>query len=470
MITQTIAIIGAGFSGLMVAVHLLKNAAHPLTIYLIERRVRIGEGIAYSTLCDSHLLNVPVGKMSAFSNEPDHFLHWLNDHFPEQEIIAKTFVPRKFYSQYLRCILQEAEQQAPNYVKLERVRDEAIALQINQNKAQIAFKSGKELIVDQVVLAIGNFPRHQALLTQSSRYINSAWSEQKLPLSSCNEPILLLGAGLTAIDKIVELIEQGYQGKIYAVSRRGLLPQPHQNADVYPAFLTPEFIPKTSRSLLRRLREEIKIAEENGYNWRSVIDALREQTPSLWQNLPLPEQKRFLRHVKPYWEIYRHRVSPKIYEKIQALLKSKQLVLYAGRILDVSENKNGIDVIIHQQFSAKLLQLHVGLVVNCTGLTDNYQQIQHPLLINLLNQGLIRPHPLNIGLDVAKNKALITQNGNLSQHLYTLGSPCKGLLWETTAVRELREQAKSLALELCNIHQRQLNSYPILTLKIAHQY
>lgn len=468
MMAQAIAIIGAGFSGLMVAVHLLKNAAHPLTIYLIERRVRIGEGVAYSTLSDSHLLNVPAGKMSAFSNEPDHFLDWLNEHFPEQEITAKTFVPRKFYGQYLRCILQEAEQQASNYVKLERVQDEAIALQITQNKAQIALQSGKQLIVDQVVLAIGNFPRHQALLTQTSRYIISAWSEPKLPLSSFNDPILLVGSGLTAIDKIAELIEQGYQGKIYAVSRRGLLPQPHQNVKVYSSFLRPEFIPKTSRSLLRRLREEIKIAEQNGYNWRSVIDALREQTPSLWQNLPLQEQKRFLRHLQPYWEIYRHRVSPKIYEKIQALLKSKQLILYSGRILDMCENKTGIDVTLHQRFSSKLLQLHVGLVVNCTGLAENYHQIQHPLLVNLLNQGLIRPHPLNIGLDVAKNQALITQNGNLSQHLYTLGSPCKGLLWETTAVREIREQAKSLALELCSIHQQHLNSYPILALKIPH--
>lgn len=464
MRNQTIAIIGAGFSGVMVAVHLLKNAYHPLTVYLIERRRLMGEGVAYSSISDSHLLNVPAEKMSAFADEPDHFLNWLNHHFPEQEISGKAFVPRNFYSQYLRFILQKAEQQASSQVKLERINDEAIALKKNINQVKINLKSGQQLTVDQVVLALGNFPRDQSLFAPSSRYISSAWSQQKLPSSYLNDPILLIGSGLTAVDQIAELIEQGYQGKIYAISRRGLLPQPHQTVEVYPPFLTPETAPKTARGLLHRLRQEIQIAEQNGYNWRSVIDALREQTPVLWQNLPLQEQKRFLRHVQPYWEVCRHRVSTQIYKQIQALLKSKQLVIYAGQILDYFETKNGIDIIFHRRFNPTWLRLRVGLVVNCTGLASNYHQIQQPLIVNLLNQGLIRPHPLEIGLDVTQNGALIDKNGHASQQLYTLGSPCKGLLWETTAVREIRDQAKNLALELFNIHLHKPTVYPIPTL------
>ncbi|VXD12701.1 FAD/NAD(P)-binding protein [Planktothrix paucivesiculata] len=63
---QKIAIIGGGFSGVMVAIHLLEKSTYPVNIYLIEQRNQLGEGIAYSTPSDHHLLNVSAGKMSSF--------------------------------------------------------------------------------------------------------------------------------------------------------------------------------------------------------------------------------------------------------------------------------------------------------------------------------------------------------------------------------------------------------------------
>jgi len=52
---QTIAIIGAGFSGTMVAVHLLRMAGDrgPTSIALIERTGRFTAGVAYGTECPS---------------------------------------------------------------------------------------------------------------------------------------------------------------------------------------------------------------------------------------------------------------------------------------------------------------------------------------------------------------------------------------------------------------------------------
>jgi uncharacterized NAD(P)/FAD-binding protein YdhS len=70
----TVAIIGGGVSGALVAVHLLKAAQTPLDILLIDHTARWGQGLAYSTPYDCHLLNVPVGKISAFPDEPEHFL------------------------------------------------------------------------------------------------------------------------------------------------------------------------------------------------------------------------------------------------------------------------------------------------------------------------------------------------------------------------------------------------------------
>lgn len=140
-----IAVIGGGFSGVMVAVHLLLNATRPLVIKLIDSQEVIGQGVAYGTDKKCHLLNVPASNMSAFADNSEHFLHWLhNQGF--SEIDATTFVPRQIYGQYIQAVLNEALLNAPAWVKLERYRTEAISLNVGNN-VNISTKSGE--IIEQ---------------------------------------------------------------------------------------------------------------------------------------------------------------------------------------------------------------------------------------------------------------------------------------------------------------------------------
>ena len=103
----TIAIVGAGFSGCLVAVHLLKTANRPLLIELIDRSHEIGLGVAYSTDDTSHLLNVSAGKMSAFSDDPGHLLRWLHNNrselaaFLPNDLNASSFISRNIYHKIL---------------------------------------------------------------------------------------------------------------------------------------------------------------------------------------------------------------------------------------------------------------------------------------------------------------------------------------------------------------------------------
>jgi len=71
-----IAIIGGGASGTLLAVSLLRRARAPLRVLLVEKTGRVGPGLAYSTERPSHLLNVPAARMSAFPEDPEHFLRW----------------------------------------------------------------------------------------------------------------------------------------------------------------------------------------------------------------------------------------------------------------------------------------------------------------------------------------------------------------------------------------------------------
>src|SRR5436190_93629 len=95
-----VAIVGSGFSGTLVAVNLARLArGRPLRVVLFERRERFARGVAYSTSCPQHLLNVPAGMMSALVDEPDDFLSWLQARDPAAH--RGTFAPRRVYGEYL---------------------------------------------------------------------------------------------------------------------------------------------------------------------------------------------------------------------------------------------------------------------------------------------------------------------------------------------------------------------------------
>lgn len=450
---SSIGIIGGGFSGSMVAVHLLRNTISPLHIKLIERRPVVGEGIAYSTNCDCHLLNVPAGRMSAFPDYPDHFWQWLKtqESKKSRKFSQDDFVPRKFYGEYVKSILAEAEAEANTGVSLEKLTDEAISLETSTDRANIRLSSGRGLEVDRVVLALGNFPPADPPVADSSfyqsrRYLRFLSAPSLLSSLPADEPILIIGSGLTALDAILALDQQGHQGKIYLVSRRGLFPQTLQTTTTYPSWFESEPLPTTIRSLVRRIRQKIKTAETEGDHWQSIINSLRPHIQLIWQSLAIAEKQRFLRHVKPYWESHRHRVHSAIAQQIEQKVAVGQVHLLAGRIQAYNEDIEGVNVLIRERCSNHINNLRVGAVINCTGSECNYRRLQYPLIENLLSSGLIKPDPLNLGLDVAENGALINAAGEISQLLFTLGSSQKGCLWETTAVAEIRQHAQTLVL------------------------
>lgn len=476
--SATIAIIGGGFSGTLVAVNLLKTATQPLAIKLIERREQIAKGIAYSTDTDCHLLNVSAGNMTAFPNDAGHFLRWLYYNYSEladflpHEITASTFIPRKVYGLYIQSVLEEALATAPNHIKLERITDEVIAVEkiqtASSERARVFLKHQGAIAADKVVLALGNSPN---ALPQDADHIRNAWSTAALEDLHLDDDVLLIGTGLTMVDMVLSLHERNHKGKIYAISRRGLSPQRHQATKPYPAFLTVENAPKTALGLWQCLRMEVKKAESEGYDWRAVIDSLRPITQKVWQQLPLQEQKRFLRHAVPYWDVHRHRIAQQVAEVLDRLLASGQLTITAGRIQNQQQDENGVAVTIQarankfQNKSSYTLQVH--RVVNCTGVAADYRKSNHPLVESLRSQNLIRPNLLGLGLASAANGALLNGTNKPSNLLYTIGTPRKGDLWETIAVPELRGQAKSLAETLLRSLPLRVRSIPTTPLLIG---
>ena len=174
----------------------------------------------------------------------------------------------------------------------------------------------------------------------------------------------------------------------------------------------------------------------------------RPHGQTLWQRLARPEQLRFLRHARTWWDIHRHRAAPRNLETVQRLLDSGQLEVLAARPVAFAERSDAVDVHLRRRGSDEVLIRQVQRVVNCTGPDSNYRRHNHPLLNALREQGLAVVDDIGLGLETDAAGRLLQQDGSASAELFTLGPPRKGALWETTAVPEIRSQAQSLARQL----------------------
>ena len=308
----TIGIIGGGFTGAALAAQLLRRADPSLRMIVVERSSAPGRGVAYGTQFNWHLLNVPAGKMSMFPNEPEHFLRWAQRNY-DRMVGAGSFLPRRVYGQYVDAVLREA--QAVSAGRLHWLQDEALMVQPGTRGGEILLRSGERVIVQKVVLALGNLPPSDpplpGITSNSSHYFGYAWSPAALDGVENERDILLIGSGLTSVDITMALRAREFRGTVPILSRRGLLPHPHREAPDWPVFWNHES-PRTVRGLLRLVRGQIDLAHKRGKDWRSVIDSLRPVTTEIWQLLPQSEQRRFLRHVRVHWEVCRHRVAPEV--------------------------------------------------------------------------------------------------------------------------------------------------------------
>ena len=452
----TFAVIGGGFTGTTLGAQLVRHTDPSCSVVVIERMGLPGRGLAYGTGSDSHLLNVPAKDMSAFPEDQAHFLRWAKSNY-DRDVEPCRFLPRKAYGRYLGAILSEAVLSGGKRRLCWR-RDEARALAPTcTGEIEIRLRSGTRVLADKIILALGNFPSSDPSLpgralansprSSSNPYFSNPWSDTSFEGVEHLGSILLLGSGLSSLDVAVELRHRGFAGTIHILSRRGLLPQSHRWHGPWPNFWN-ERSPKGVRGLLRLIREQVNAAEQRGVDWRGVINSLRPVTAQIWQSLPEPEKRRFLRHLQPYWDVHRHRAAPEIAQFVDAQRSHGKIQLHAGRITSYRESGSRVEISYNQRKTGEEVGFVVDRIINCTAPETDCRRLQDPLMTALLAEGRVRPDPLFLGLDSSVDGALIDQHGIISDSLYAVGSVRKGTLWESTAVPEIREQVYRLVQHL----------------------
>ena len=454
---RRIGIIGAGFTGALLAVHLIRQCRTPTQVLLFDRTGRFGPGLTYRTDDRGHLLNVRAANMSAFPDQPDHFLRWLDPLDPGANAAGATgqaFATRSQYGRYLQDILETARREAPPFVHFEPVFADITDLEPEGPGHRLIAADGSGYRVDDVVLCLGNFPPRPPAIANTGffddprHYLSNPWDNAAIEAIPPDRPVLILGSGLTMVDVVMTLTRMGHRTPLVVLSRHGLLPTVHRASAPWPDFIAGTELPATVSGLFLLVRAQVRQAARHGGDWRSVIDSLRPHLPALWRGLPLSERQRFLRRLRPYWDVHRHRTAPEIAGTIARLWEREMLRLVTGRLLDLERKDGATLATIRPRGADSDVTLTTDVVINATGLATDILSVPDALIRNLLARGLVRPDPLAIGLDVCDQCGLIDRAGQSVPNLYALGPLTRGAWWEITAVPELRNQAAQFARHL----------------------
>ena len=457
---RPIAVIGAGFSGTIAALQLLRRLPADQPVLLCERSLEFARGVAYATGDHDHLLNVRAANMSALSDEPLHFQEWLKrraasgarpDGLHETE--AGLFASRGLYGLYLRSILDFAMRETAGHAQLRLMPDDVLDIvSADHGDYELICASGQRLAVSGVILAVGNLPHEES--NTDPHICRNAWSEKARAKLDPDRPVMIVGTGLTMVDVAVAMRRDGFAGGIVAISRGGLLPARH--AAPGATWPTPHFTMAEELSLpllMARLRDEVFAAAEAGVDWRAVIDSMRPVTASIWGRLPLAERQRFLRHARRYWDVHRHRMAPPHAALISDMLDDGSLRVVAGRIRSLRDTAEGARVVYSPRRRAGAnaapedVTLDVQRVIMASGV-EHISRTRDPLMQRLLDRGLVRVDGQGLGLDVTDGLNVVRGDGTVAERIWALGPIVRGVFWECVAVPDIRVQASHVAVSV----------------------
>ncbi len=448
-------IVGGGASGTLMAFHLLRDASADLRVTLIEKDRKLARGVAYGTANPGHLLNVPAAGMSALADEPNHFCRWLRARTGELAIAhlagdPTAFVPRTIYGDYLQSLIAPFVAQDSRPGRLSLLHGECVSVEESHFGIAVTLADGSRHFADFAILATG----HDVSAQRGGLTIDP-WTAPREAGVKNDDTVLIVGTGLTMIDYVLSLASAGHKGPIVALSRRGVLPLPHRAAEPLPIDRSEVPFGAPASELLRWLRGLVDGVEARGGDWRSVVDGIRPFNQQIWQNMPATARRSFLRHARAWWNVHRHRMAPEVEQRIAGIVKAGQLNIMAAKVQNMEPSVSGLRVHYRRRGEPAIETLNVDKVVDCRGVVSVPFRPTNPALCSLIERDRARLDPLQIGIDVATDCAIVGRSGKPSSRLYAVGPIARAGLWEITAVPEIRSQCAELAARITDTRLRQ---------------
>jgi uncharacterized NAD(P)/FAD-binding protein YdhS len=456
-----ILIVGGGLSGTMLAAQLLRLPGQR-RIVIIESRSEIGRGEAYSATEPGHTLNGNAARMSVDPDNADDLTRWLTDFiaaggWPESDNqhvpIAELFPPRGLFGLYVQQRLAEAHRVGTTHGStVEHVRGEAVDLVVDEGGVAITLADGTLLRGGLGVLATGMFAAARTP-QRGANALNAAavdpWDVSAMRGLDPQGRVLIIGSGLTMVDAVVSLEQAGHRGPIEVFSRHGLLPHVRRQPPAWPDFLGADPSLRSTRQLVRALREQCALALAQGIDWQAPLDTVRVHIPRLWSQATDLQRRQFVRHVRPWWESHHHRSPPPSAALLARLVEEGRLTVHAACLRGVEPVIGGVvGIRVRRRGESASTVVEGAALINSTGIQYDWRRVDRPLPRQLLARGLVQPGPLALGIAADPSGAVRDADGKVSERLFAMGPPLRGVWWESTAVTDVALQAKALAIKL----------------------
>lgn len=463
-----VAIIGGGFTGAAVAANLARNTTgQAVDIIVFEPRGRLGAGLAYDTSDPAHRINVPAARMSLIPDEPDDFLHWLaaeGEPRDDQDALTEdgNLYPRRavfgrYVGDFIAPFLRSGQVQHCHERVAQIVR--------TGEQWRIAADGGTDILADIAIVATTHpapcAPRHIAkALASHPRFVADSTLSGALSVIRGEDRVLLIGNGLTSADVIASLRRNGHRGPITALSRRGLRSRGHATTAQEPFgdFVTDPS--RTARSLLRRIRQAVQEAPTAGHSWHAVFDALRAQGGEIWGALPIPERKRLVRHLRPYWDVHRFRVAPQIDAVIGQGLDHGDVRVLGGSVKEIARAGETITAEVRHRHTGKCEQMTFDACVVTTGPAHTAILRSQGWLADMADAGHLQLDGVGLGLACDEQSRAADRDGKSDDALFIAGPLARGTFGELMGLPQVNDHAIFVAHQVAQRLASQSRSRP----------
>lgn len=467
-----VVVVGGGFSGTMVAIQLARMATgRPVQVTVVNTGYKPACGVAYDTACMEHLITLPAHMSSAFPDEPDHLVEWLQTdacaHDVEvqalgQDNLPGAFISRRLYGKYLESLMHRYVTGSRfNRVAIRYVDGEAVDVEnVTSAGADVVLKDGRRIPADKIVLATGNeapagLPGFSApAVAQHPGWVADPWLDWSTHLSGADpgKNVVLLGTGLTCVDIMLTLLRQNWSGSITAVSRHALLPMPHFRADESlegtedwpPAGV--ELTDLTLQELLVLFSEYAARVKAAGGHPARLIGKISPQATYIWRNFDLADKQLFVSRYATRYKNLRQQIAPSLHAELQQAVVQEKIVVVRGSVLSVEPDNKQLCVRIQDGSDPLLARtLRADMVINCLGPNVRMSDTNSRLLRNLLGKRLIEPDDMDMGIRVDAGLRALEDGQQVSSLFLAIGPLLRGTLWDSIAVPNLRLQAVEVA-------------------------
>ncbi|OCI95798.1 hypothetical protein A6U86_16750 [Rhizobium sp. AC27/96] len=435
-----IAVVGRGFSGMMMAIALMKTVRFPFHLQLFDPNSSVSGGQALASGHSSEILNSRVRDLSVSAGDPDDFNQWLSANAPFRSAVPaaipgflQIFVPKSIFSDYVYQRFSEAFSSRRDVTV--QVSSEMVfgVRRIRGNRFVVDSDGAANAPFDMVVLATGYGMTDQQ--SPASDLANIPTTVRARRLVSRPHTILL-GSGLRVVDRLLQMRDNGYTGQISIVSRRGFLPQSHTRNNADPVFPADE-MPNQLSEIVRFIRKACEGAEANGQSWQSIMNGLRKHARSLWRSLPAGQKQQFNRHLRALYDSHRNRLPEALHVRLQQELAEGNTLLRRGHLI----RRTPTGLVMRPAGRQDTEQLYADDVIDCRCQSAD---LSVPLLRNLIEAGLAVPDELGLGLAVEATGALEV-DGRTTEGLFAIGPLGLGSLPDIDLVPEIVTQAYAAA-------------------------